>query len=171
MDANAERLEFTPPHEPAAIRAFTLAVFAHLLLAAALTWGINWQKDVENVSAEAELWAALPQQAPPVPEPVQQAVVTPPVPVTPPAPEPKVVAPPPPPVVAEPDIALEREKRKQELAKQRAEETALQRKLEAKQKIAEMEREKKQLIAEQKAADKAAEKAAAKAASQADIYQ
>lgn len=174
MDANAERLEFVPPHEPAAIRAFTLAVFAHLLLAAALTWGISWNKEVETVSAEAELWAAVPQQAAPAPAP--QAVVTPPAPVPEPAPVPapapvpKVETPPPaPPVAVDPDIAIEREKRKQQLAKQRAaEELEVQKKLDAKkladkQKREEAEREKQQLIAEQKAEKKAAEKAAEKA--------
>ena len=163
MDANAERLEFAPPHEPAAVRAFTLAIIAHLLLMAALTWGINWKKETENVSAEAELWAAMPQEADPLPVP---AVITPPPP-PPPAPvqERRVETPPPPPIVAQPNITLEREKRNQELAKQRAEELELQKKLEAKKKREELERDKKlearreqeelkkQRIAEERAAE------------------
>ncbi|WP_395685828.1 cell envelope integrity protein TolA [Caenimonas koreensis] len=165
MDTHAERLEFAPPQEPAAIRAFVVAVAVHLLLAAALTWGINWKKDVENVTAEAELWAAMPSAAAPPPPPVvEQAAVTPPVPEQPPAPEVKVETPAPPPPIAEPDIALEREKRKQELARQRAEEIEQQKKLEAKQRREELEREKKELLAQEKAAaKKAAEKAAEKA--------
>jgi len=148
-----DRLEFAPPPQPAAVRAFILAVLAHLLLMAALTWGINWKKEAENVSAEAELWAALPQQVAP-PEVVQ--------------PRPPVVKPPPvvePPVQPDAQIAVEREKRKQELAEQRRLEQEAQKKLEAKKKLEarrkQEEEERRQEIAEQKAAEKAAEKAAA----------
>ena len=65
MPAAADRLEFAPPPQPGRVRAFVLAVVAHLLLMLALTWGINWNRESENVAAEAELWSSVPQQAAP----------------------------------------------------------------------------------------------------------
>ena len=174
MHASADRLEFAPPPQPAAVRAFVLAIIAHLLLLLALTWGINWKRDSEDVAAEAELWSSVPQQAapavvqaPPLPPPV-------PVPAPPPPPAPKVVAPPPPPAPAparQPDIALEREKKKQELAQRRQEELELKKKQEARERREELEREKKleaqkkqeelkrQQVAEKKAAEEKKKKA------------
>ncbi|PIW09784.1 MAG: protein TolA [Comamonadaceae bacterium CG17_big_fil_post_rev_8_21_14_2_50_60_13] len=109
MNAAAERLEFTPPATPGLLRALLLALLAHGLLVAALTWGVQWKRDAQQLSAEAELWAAVPQEAaapeppplPPAAEPVQQ----------PPAPPPEVE----PPKV---DIALEREKQRLQKQKQ-----------------------------------------------------
>ncbi|MDF2465005.1 MAG: protein TolA [Ramlibacter sp.] len=165
MNASADRLEFAPPPQPGTARAFVLAIIAHVLLMIALTWGINWNRESENIAAEAELWSAVPQQAAPkLVEP--PAVVAPPPPPPPPQPveQKKVEAPPPPaPTVKEPDIAQEREKkRKQELAKKRAQELELQKKqelerekkLEARKKL---EQEKREQLAAQKAAQKAAE--------------
>lgn len=144
MQDHADRLDFAPPPQPAAVRAFVLAVIAHLLLLLALTWGVNWKRESENVAAEAELWSAVPQQAAPR---VVQAPPLPAPPPPPPAPEPKVVAPPPPPAPApvpkQPDIALEREKKKQELAERKKEELEQQKKLEARKKREDLEREKK----------------------------
>ena len=173
MHAGSDRLEFAPPPPPAAVRAFLLAVIAHVLLLLALTWGINWKRESESVAVEAELWSSVPQQAapavvqaPPLPAPV-------PVPAPPPPPPPRVIAPPPPPapVPRQPDIALEREKKKQELAERRREELELKKKLEARQKREELEREKKlealkkqeelkrQAVAEKKAAEEKKKKA------------
>ncbi len=131
MDANADRLAFAPPPQPGQVRAFVLAIIAHVLLMIALTWGINWNRETENQAAEAELWASTPQQAAP------RLVETPQPPPPPPPPrvERKVEAvtpPPPAPVLKQPDIALEREKKKQQLAKQRQEELERQKKLDAK---------------------------------------
>jgi colicin import membrane protein len=123
MHASADRLEFAPPPQPGLVRAFVLAVIAHLLLMLALTWGINWNRQTENVVAEAELWSAVPQVAAP---PVVQ-----PPPPPPPTPELKAEPAPPPPV--DPNIALEREK-----------------KLEARKKAEDRKRE---LLAEKKAAE------------------
>ena len=87
MNATAARLEFAPPPTPGFLRAFVLAVIAHMLLVAALTWGVNWKREAVTVTAEAELWSAAPQQAAPKlieapqPPPVEKA------------PEPEVVAP------------------------------------------------------------------------------
>ncbi len=117
------------------LRALGFAVAAHVLLMIALTWGINWKRDPEYLSAEAELWSRLPQEA--APKLVEVA--------PPPAPAPVPAPPPPAPVVAPPapepapraaDIALEREKKreeKKELAAQKLQaekERLAQRKLE-----------------------------------------
>jgi len=169
MHDSADRLEFAPPPEPAAIRAFVLAILAHLLLMIALTWGINWNRDAENVAAEAELWASVPQQAAP------KVVTAPPLPTPPPPkpkPEPKVEPPPAPPVSKAPDIALEREKKRRELAERRQEELEREKKVEAaRKKREELELEKKlearkrqeelkrQEIAEQKAEEEKKKKA------------
>lgn len=145
MHASADRLEFAPPPQPGPVRAFVLAVIAHVLLMIALTWGINWNRESENIAAEAELWSAVPQQAAPKP------VEAPPPPPPPPVEQKRVETPPPPaPTVKEPDIAQEREKKRQELAKQRAEELEKQKKLEAKRKL---EEEKREQLAAKKAAE------------------
>jgi colicin import membrane protein len=114
MHAAANRLEFAPPETPGLLRALTLAALAHVLLVAALTWGVHWKREVQIVSAEAELWAAVPVAAAPK---LQEVPPEPPPPPEEPQPEPQPTpkpAPPPAPVV-EPqkvDIALEQEKRR-----------------------------------------------------------
>jgi colicin import membrane protein len=121
MHAAADRLEFAPPTTPGVVRAVLLALLAHGLLVAALTWGVHWQREAQIISIEAELWATVPVAAAPrlqepLPEPVQ--------PDKPEAkPEPVIQAPPPPkPVVAPPkvDIALEQEKQRLQKQKQLA---------------------------------------------------
>ena len=76
MPAAKERLEFAPPRPPGQLRSFGLAVLAHTLLLAALTWGVSWKRQTPTISADAELWAAVPKEAapnvvepPPSPEP------------------------------------------------------------------------------------------------------
>jgi colicin import membrane protein len=154
MNASTDRLEFAPPPQPGPVRAFVLAVIAHVLLMLALTWGINWNRESENQVAEAELWSSVPQQAAPK---LVEATPTPPPP-PPPRVEKKVEAPvappPPPPVAKEPDIALEREKKKQQLAKQRQEELEKQKKLEAKLEAKKkLEEQKREELAEKKEAE------------------
>lgn len=105
------------PRSPAGLgRGLAFAVVAHLLLVAALSFGVSWNSSPPE-GIEAELWAAVPQQVAPravEPEP-------------PPKPEPRVEpppAPPKPPVVQpEPDaqIAIEKAKKKKELADKEAE--------------------------------------------------
>lgn len=114
MNAAAERLEFAPPATPGLLRALLLALLAHGLLVAALTWGVQWRREARQLSAEAELWAAIPQEAappapPPEPPPAQAA------------PEPVPPPPAPPPEVEPPkvDIALEREKQRLQMQKQK----------------------------------------------------
>ena len=152
MHAAADRLEFAPPPPPGMLRAFVLAVIAHLLLAVALTQGLQWQRETPNVVAEAELWSAVPQQAAPRVEPPPPA--PPPVVKAPPEPvrevvKPPVVKPPPePPVPREADIALEREKQRRELEKRKQaeldREREQRRKLEAQKKREEEQARKKQ---------------------------
>ena len=113
MSGALERLEFAPPPTRGLVRALGLAILAHAALLAALTWGVRWKREAVLVSAQAELWAAVPQEAAP------KVTVEPPAPV--------VTAPPAPPVPAvqpaTPDITLERERklREQKLARQQAE--------------------------------------------------
>ena len=111
-----------------------LALLAHTLLVAALTWGISWQKDSLPLVAEAELWSRLPQSAAakavdtaPAPEPAAE-----PSPTTPPEPPTPARSPPPPPAPepnrqaaaaqaraeaqaqAQADIALQQQKKEQQ---------------------------------------------------------
>jgi colicin import membrane protein len=115
MHAGNDRSEFAPPPEPALLRAFVLAVLAHLLLVLALTHGLQWKREAQDAAVEAELWSALPQQAAPKEEPVQPPAPPPP----PPPPQTVVKAPPEPPVKSRADIAVEREKLKRELERER----------------------------------------------------
>lgn len=177
--AATERLEFAPPPVKGSLRALALALFVHLLLIAALTWGVNWKHSEEAASFEAELWSGTAQQAapgsrpappqltPPQPaaEPERRPEPTPPVAVAVPRPAP---VPPPRPVKApqakpapsahEADIALEKEKEKkrQQLA-QKAAELQQAKKLQEKQQA-------EQALAQRKTAEKAAQ--AEKAAEQ-----
>ena len=130
-----------------------------MVLLAALAWGVNWTRQAPVVVAEAELWASVPVQAAP------RLAEAPPPPPTP------VVKTPPP--VAEPlptaaDIALEREKKNQDVLKKREQEMAA--KLEAvrkqkedaqKQADAKKTAEQKKLADVKKAADEKAKLAAA----------
>ena len=110
----SHRLEFAPPATPASLRALGLALIAHALLLAALTWGVRWKNEPVLMTAEAELWSAVPQQAAP------RLVVALAVPSPPPPPSPtlspRAVAPEPPrqaaPDVPDAKIVLERDKRR-----------------------------------------------------------
>ena len=114
MPVAKERLEFAPPRQPDQLRSFGLAVLAHVLLLAALTWGVSWKRQNPTIGADAELWAAVPKEAapkvveaPPPPEPAPIPKFLPKVTLPPPPP------PPPPPAEAETakaDIVLAQEK-------------------------------------------------------------
>ena len=104
-------LEFAPPVQPGAGRAWVVAGVAHALLFLALGLATAWKTQPQTVQAEAELWSATPQAAapklqepPPEPEPEPQ-----------PAPKPEPVKPTPPP----PDPALERRDAQIALEKQK----------------------------------------------------
>lgn len=109
-----ERGEFDPPPAPGLGRGIVLALLAHGLLLLALTLGVQWKRQAENLSVEAELWSALPQQAAPrvaeTPPPVVRRV---------PAPEP------PRPTV---DISVEKEKRRLTSEKNKVERERMEKK-------------------------------------------
>lgn len=116
MNAIASRFEFAPPQTPGSVRAFGLAVIAHALLLAALTWGVRWKNENTVIAAEAELWSAVPQQAAPrlIEPPAPMAAPRKPAPARLAAPEPsKKVTP----DVPDASIVLERDKRRLEQEK------------------------------------------------------
>jgi len=129
-----DRPEFMPPAPPGLMRAFGLAILAHVMLLVALTFAVNWKHQAEVVAVSAELWSALPQEAAP------KLVETPPEPEPAPKPEPKpapkVEAPKPDPALAEAEINLKKEKKRKE-EKLRLEE-------EKKRELAKKEAEKKE---------------------------
>ena len=173
--------EFAPPPEPARGRSFAMAAAAHVLLFAALGLVTRWTTQEQVVTAEAELWSAVPQQA--APRLVE------PEPAPPPEPEPKPEPPKPAPRPApapEPEVqkhdaeialkkqkeeekkkALEKEKaeklRKEKLEKEKAEkEKKLKEEKAREQKAKEdKEREKKKAEADKHKAEEAKEKAEA----------
>lgn len=108
MNAATDRLEFAPPPTPGMLRALGLAVLAHAILLAALTWGVHWKSEPEIVTAEAELWSTLPQQAAPraVEVPPEPPAPDPPAPPKPPRPAPVQA----PPKMPDADIAVVQEK-------------------------------------------------------------
>ena len=121
MSLASDRPEFTPPPAPGRLRAIGLAVLAHVLLIAALTWGVSWKRESISSPVQAELWSAIPQEAAPA---LVEPVAPPPPPPPPPEPLPKLpqaavqppkapkVAEPPPEPVVDPQIAIEKEKKK-----------------------------------------------------------
>ena len=134
-----DRPEFMPPAPPGLMRAFGLALLAHVFLLVALTFAVNWKHQPEVVSVSAELWSALPQEAAP------KLVEPPPEPQPEPKPEPapKVVAPKPDPALADADIALKKERKRKEEEKLRLEQ-------EKKRELAKKEAEKKELEKQEK---------------------
>ena len=169
MHAHDDRDQFAPPRPPARVRAIALAVLAHVLLVVALTWGVNWKTSSDQPAVQAELWAAVPQQAAPRAEPEPQPEPTPtptpppePVPVPTPAPPP-----PPPPRQAEPDtreadLAIEREKKRIEKEKKEREQRLEREKRERERKEDErrerLEQEKKERLQKEKAEQQKAER-------------
>ena len=164
MHAHDDRDQFAPPRPPARLRAIALAVLAHAILIAALTWGVNWKSSSDMPAVQAELWPAVPQQAAP------RAVETP-APPPPPQPEPPkptpVPPPPPPPRQAEPDtreadIAIEREKKRLEQEKKERQQQLEREKRERERKEDErrerLEQEKKERLQKEKAEQQKAER-------------
>jgi len=160
------------PREPNRWPSIGLAVGVHALLLAFLVVGISWQNH-EPVAVEAEVWDMKVQSAaPPAPTPPPQAEPEPePQPETPPPPPPRVVEPPKveqPAPPKQPDIALEREKkRKQELKRQQQEEEERaerehERELAKQQKREDEKKAKAQAQAEKKAREEAEKKELAK---------
>ncbi|BEP36043.1 MULTISPECIES: cell envelope integrity protein TolA [Variovorax] len=185
MSLALDRPEFAPPPQRGTPRAVLLALVAHALLIAALTWGVRWRSDADEGAVDAELWSSTVQQAAPrlsAPQAPTPAPAPPP-PAPPPPPPPQVKAPEPAPAPRAPDIALEREKklkeekeqkerelerqqqqRKKELeAKQRAEDEA-ERKKAQQQKLAEQQKKQQQEAEAKQAEAKKQQEAAAKQA-------
>jgi colicin import membrane protein len=153
--------EFAPPPTGGFGKSLSFALFIHLLLLAALTWGIHWKTETQTLSASAELWSAVPAEAAPAanePEPPEPEPVKPPEPVkkVEPKPEPKPDPKPAPPKVnaaAEreaADIALKKEKEKKKLEEKKEAELEKKKKLEKeklekeKEKAKEIEKKKKE---------------------------
>jgi colicin import membrane protein len=156
LQRNMARPDLQVQTDAGNLRSFGLSALVHLLLVAALTWGVSWRQQSDTPPVQAELWSAVVMQAAP------KAVPTPPVPEPPPEPPqpvvPKVQPKPTPPVakpepLIDPQIAIEKEK-KLKLQKQREEqerlkaeakarETEKQEALEAKRLKEEKEKDKK----------------------------
>ncbi|MFL6632514.1 MAG: cell envelope integrity protein TolA [Massilia sp.] len=156
---NGNGAPYHVPPEPNRWPAIGLAVGVHALLLAFLVIGVSWQNNAP-VAVEAEIWDVTTQTAaPPAPAPEPE-----PEPETPPPqPAPKAVEPPPvvdKPQPKQPDIALEREKkRKEELKrKQIEEERELAEQKRAEEKKAKALAEKKERELEEKKAKADAEK-------------
>jgi colicin import membrane protein len=148
MPSAADRLEFGPPRDSGSVRAFGLALLAHLLLMGALTWGINWKRTDKAASFEAEIWSSVPEAA--APKLIEAPTAPPPAPSR---PAPEVTTPPVPKV----DIAVEQEK-KRKLLQQQAE-NQRQEKLKAEQQAKKEKELKDQKAKEELAKRKAAEDA------------
>ena len=116
---NSATSHYLIPAEPGRGRALALAALVHFLLLVFLWFGVSWQSDTPT-EVEAEIWSPVTREAaPPPPPPVAKPIQEPPKPVaavTPPTPPAPVVQPEPAQQkLTEPDIALEKEKkRKQE---------------------------------------------------------
>jgi colicin import membrane protein len=134
--SSTDRLDLLPPPDPGGSRAAGMAVGAHVALVLALAWGVSWKHAPEVVTAQAELWASVPQQAAPKPvetapqpaplPPPAQEVITPPQIIT------EKIKPPPkapeitPPKPAEKPAEDPKKKQQEELRKKAEEEQRLE---------------------------------------------
>lgn len=119
---------FAPPATPGLLRALGLALLAHGGLLVVLTIGVQWRHEAPPVTAEAELWAAVPEPAAP-PQVEPPPVLAPPEP-TPPTRSVTRSEPPPPAQPKEVDIATAKDKVRLEKEKQRERENVERAKLE-----------------------------------------
>jgi len=120
-----EHLAFAPPVDPGMGRAWGMALLVHVLLILALTWGVTWRNKPQDDAVEAELWSSVPEPVAqrneePVP-PTEVKPETPPKPVEPVKPPPPSTAQPALPDKAkiEADIAIEKQKKKDALERDR----------------------------------------------------
>ena len=145
--------EFAPPPVGGFGRSLSFALFMHFLLLAALTWGVQWKTEPNNLSASAELWSAMPVEAAPAanepepspPEPVKKA-------------EPQIEPKPTPPAPSKVSAAAEREAA--DIALKKEKEKKLQEKKEAeleKKKKLEKEKREKEKLEKEKEKEKAKE--------------
>ena len=144
------------PPEPNRWPAIGLAVGVHALLLAFLWIGISWQNNTP-IAVEAEIWDVTTQTAAPAPTPAPEPEPEPETP--PPQPAPKAALPPPPvveqPQPKQPDIALEREKKRKEELKRKEEERELaeQKRIEEKKEKALAEKKQRELDEKKAKAD------------------
>ncbi len=150
MSLALDRPEFAPPPQRGTPRAVVLALIAHALLIAALTWGVRWRSDADEGAVDAELWSSTVQQAAPrlsAPQAPTPAPAPPPPAPPPPPPPPEAAKPPEPaPAPKAPDIALERDKKLKEQKEQKERE------------LEQQQQKKKELEAKQRADDEAQRK-------------
>lgn len=118
MRSSEAHLEFAPTPDGGPGRSLVLALAVHALLLLALNWGTLWSQQPQDMSVEAELWSSIPQ-------PVAPKSELPPEPDVPPTPEPEPQPEPPSPVappvkpsetakpVVDPQIAIDKLKKKQ----------------------------------------------------------
>jgi len=137
-------IPYTIPPEPHQWRSVVLALLVHLALLAFLWVGVSWQS-LTPTTVEAEIWDIKSRDAappPPEPEPVPEPPK--PVPETKP-PVPEVAPEPPKAKLADPDIALEQDKkRKQEKEKEKLAEEKQNREEQEKKQIAEEQKRQKE---------------------------
>lgn len=129
MQHTTDAIDFTPPDDTRWRGPLLLALAAHAVLVAALTWSIRWNTDTPQQLIEAELWTALPRvAAPKLVEPEPESVE--PLPPHPPAPllpeRPQSAPPPQKPVVPQPSandaqIALQKKKEEEQRRQDRLE--------------------------------------------------
>ena len=146
MNVQATHLEFAPPPTAGTVRSLGLSLFVHALLLVALTAGIQWNQD-NALSAEAELWSAVPQAA----APKLVEVAPPPPPPPPPPPVKEVVKPPPPTAQRDADIALAKKRKQEEDKKLQEAKEAERRRLD------ELKKAEEKKVEEKKAKQKAEE--------------
>ena len=142
--------EFAPPAEPAQGRSFAMAAAAHVLLFVALGLVTRWTTQNQVVTAEAELWSAVPQQA--APRLVEPEPAPPPPPEEPPKPAPRPAPQPDPEVQKhEAEIALKKRKEEEKKKAQELEKAEKLRKEKLEKEKAEKEKaEKEKKLKEQK---------------------
>jgi colicin import membrane protein len=168
--ATADHLNLAPPRQGRWLGPVGLALIAHGLLVAALTWGVGWKTDAPPVVFEAELWSSLPQQA--APRAVEPPAPPPPPEPAPPRPEPRPAAPPP--AERQANIATAQAKKKAEAERKAREDAAARKTAEDKRaaeklaadKKAAAEKERQQKLAEQKRQQAIEQRKAALAAQQ-----
>ncbi len=118
----AERFEFAPPPSKGLWRGLGVALLAHACLLAALSLGVQWKTNTQTLSAEAELWSAVPQEAAPKLVELPPEAPTPPEKVEPVKPAPPPPTPPPvvQPAAPKADIVMAKEKLRLKKEKQEA---------------------------------------------------
>jgi colicin import membrane protein len=114
MNTSSSSRDLDPPRSSGGMGAgAVLAVLVHVLLVAALAWGVHWKSSTPD-AVEAELWAAVPQVAAP------RAVQPEPEPPPPPKPVPETPrAEPPPKETVNAQIAIEKAKREEALREEK----------------------------------------------------